>query len=322
MAQVTCNVGQVISSGFFDTGSEIAKGPPYIVCSAGCAAAFDGEFPAGTALVGGKRHYFAQGQYANNGSKCDSGGGPGIPTGDGNAPDPNEAVPPDTCGPGEAAGVVNGKPVCAPDMTQPGDGTTPPKTPEPPKSDDSKSSQTDIETQTNPDGSKTVTTTTTTRNVDGTSTTTKTVDTLNPDGSKRSSSSTTTGSGVTKEAEDKDKDKKAEKCEKNSSDTGCGGDPKAVDSNGLYTKKEATVKGALESAAATLRGSPIGAAVTGFFVVGSGGTCPTATAMIPFLERTITLDFYCTSFATNALLLLRIVLLLIASWMAFRIAIE
>ncbi|PLC06015.1 hypothetical protein CY658_02900 [Variovorax sp. RO1] len=207
-------------------------------------------------------------------------------------------------------------------MTQPGDGTTPPKTPEPPKSDDSKSSQTDIETQTNPDGSKTVTTTTTTRNVDGTSTTTKTVDTLNPDGSKRSSSSTTTGSGVTKEAEDKDKDKKAEKCEKNSSDTGCGGDPKAVDSNGLYTKKEATVKGALESAAATLRGSPIGAAVTGFFVVGSGGTCPTATAMIPFLERTITLDFYCTSFATNALLLLRIVLLLIASWMAFRIAIE
>lgn len=319
--QANCTPGRTISSGFFDAGGEIAKGPPYIVCSLGCAAAFDGEFPAGSALVQGKKHYFAKGSYATNGSKCDSGGGPGVPTGDGNAPSPNDAVPPDNCAPGEAPGVVNGKAVCAPDMSQPGDGTKPPATPDPPKSDDKKTSETTSETTTNADGSKTTTTTTTTKNVDGTSSTTKTVRTTNPDGSLRSESTSTSGSAVTKEAE-KEGDKKAEKCEKNSSDTGCGGDPKAVDPNGLYTKKEATLKGALEGAAAKLNSSPVGAAVTGFFVVGGGGSCPSTSATIPFLEQSITLDFYCTSFAANALVLLRAVLLLIASWMAFRIAIE
>ncbi len=319
---VTCTPGQTISGGYFDAGSEVAKGPPYIVCSKGCAAAFDGEFPAGSALIQGKKHYFAKGTYSNTGSNCDSGGGPGIPTGDGNAPSPNDAVPPDSCGPGEAAGVVNGKPVCAPDMSQPGDGTKPPVTPEPPKSDDKKTSETTSETVSNADGSKTTTTTTTTKNVDGTSTTSKTVRTTNSDGTLRSESTITTGSGVTKEAEKEGEDKKAEKCEKNSSDTGCGGDPKAVDANGLYTKKEATVKGALEGAAAKLNRSPVGAAVTGFFVVGGGGSCPSTSANIPFLDKTFTLDFYCSSFAANAFMLLRAVLLLIASWMAFRIAIE
>ena len=207
-------------------------------------------------------------------------------------------------------------------MSQPGDGTKPPATPEPPKSDDKKTSETTSETVSNADGSKTTTTTTTTKNVDGTSTTSKTVRTTNSDGTLRSESTTTTGSGVTKEAEKEGEDKKAEKCEKNSSDTGCGGDPKAVDANGLYTKKEATVKGALEGAAAKLNGSPVGAAVTGFFVVGGGGSCPSTSANIPFLDKTFTLDFYCTSFAANAFMLLRAVLLLIASWMAFRIAIE
>ncbi len=321
--QANCTAGQTISGGYFDAGSEIAKGPPYIVCSKGCAAAFDGEFPAGSALVQGKKHYFAKGSYATNGSKCDSGGGPGVPTGDGNAPSPNDAVPPDSCAPGEAAGVVNGKPVCAPDMSQPGDGTKPPATPDPPKSDDKKTSETTSETTTNADGSKTTTTTTTTKNVDGTSTTTKTVRTTNPDGTLRSESTTTTGSGVTKEAE-KEGDKKAEKCEKNSSDTGCGGDPTKVDGSKLYTKGERTFKGVLVAGKDAMLASPAGAAVAGFFNVAGGGSCPTSEGSFPLFDRTVSFSFdaFCTTMAERVMLAIKGVLMLLATIWAFRSAIE
>lgn len=208
-------------------------------------------------------------------------------------------------------------------MSQPGDGTKPPATPDPPKSDDKKTSETTSETTTNADGSKTTTTTTTTKNVDGTSTTTKTVRTTNPDGTLRSESTTTTGSGVTKEAE-KEGDKKAEKCEKNSSDTGCGGDPTKVDGSKLYTKGERTFKGVLVAGKDAMLASPAGAAVAGFFNVAGGGSCPTSEGSFPLFDRTVSFSFdaFCTTMAERVMLAIKGVLMLLATIWAFRSAIE
>jgi hypothetical protein len=318
--QANCTPGQAVRGGFFDAGATIAKGPAYIVCNNGCASAFDGEFPSGSALVGGTKHYFAKGSYSMTGSKCDSGGGVGVPSGAGNAPTATDGVPADTCAPGEAAGVVNGKSVCAPDMSAPGAGNQPAPTPDQPKSDDKTTTESASQTVTNADGSKTTTTTTTVKNVDGTSTTTTTTGTVNADGSPRSSSSTTSGSGVTKAADEKAK----EKCEKNSSDTGCGGDPSQVSAGGLYTKKQKTFQSVLVSGRDAMSASPAGAAVSGFFDVSGGGSCPVSNGSFSLFGKSIAFAFdgFCTDMASRVMLAIKGVLLLLASVWAFRAAIE
>lgn len=314
LPSVTCNAGQTVNSGYYDAGTNIAGGPPAVTCQGGCTAVFDGTFPGGSAMVGGVKHYFAKGKYVNFGSKCDSGNGVGIAGGPGNAPAAVADVPPDSCGPGKVMGTVNDKPVCA----DAGNGTTTPTPNTPETSTDSKKEETTSNTTTNPDGSKTTTTTTTSTGVDGGKTIKTTTTVVNADGTPRSSTTTETGAEVKKEAEEQER----EKCDKNAADEGCGGDPAEVEASGLYTKKEKTIASIFEGAKTTLQASPVGSATANFFTVSGGGSCPTATWNIPYLRTSVQMDAFCTPSALNMLLVIKGCLLLVASFMAFRIAVE
>lgn len=109
-------------------------------------------------------------------------------------------------------------------------------------------------------------------------------------------------------------------CDINPSAEGCGGQGAAIGE--LYAKKDKTVGQALKKATDALQASPVGSAVGGFFTVGSGGSCPTASATIPFLNKVVTFDMFCTTFAGQMFIIVKAVLLMLATWMAFRIAID
>lgn len=312
--QAACTFGRTVSSGFFDYGSQVSGAPPSLVCTGGCAAVFLGEVPAGSALVSGTKHYFAKGEYQTTGGTCTESSGNAEPP---SSPD----VPPDSCGPNQIKGLMNGKTTCVwqQDSTPgAGDSGKPAPTNEPDKgSNPPTSSTTTNNTVTNNNGSTTTTSTTVVNNGNGTQTTTTTTTNKDPNGNVTgtSTSSETTG----KQTDDQ---VKKDKCEKNSSDEGCGGKPKDISGGGLYTPKEATVKGVLEGARDTLSASPVGAAVAGFFSVSGGGSCPRSSGTIPWINATVSIDAFCTDFAALAFLIIRGALLVIAGWMAFRVAID
>lgn len=108
-------------------------------------------------------------------------------------------------------------------------------------------------------------------------------------------------------------------CEANPSAAGCGGNPAGVGQ--LYTGKGKTWEQVIGTFRDSLMASPIGMGVGGFFTVALGGTCPTWTWSIPFVNATATLDMFCTSMANTVFLAIRAVLLVIAGWFAFRVAI-
>lgn len=109
-------------------------------------------------------------------------------------------------------------------------------------------------------------------------------------------------------------------CDINPSAQGCGGEGAAI--GDLYAKKDKTVAQVLTKAKNDLQSSPLGSSVTNFFNVGGGGTCPNVTAAIPFINKTITIDTFCTSMAAQMFVVIKAVLLMLATWMAFRIAID
>lgn len=109
-------------------------------------------------------------------------------------------------------------------------------------------------------------------------------------------------------------------CDINPSAVGCGGDGAAI--GDLYAKKDKTVAQALTKAKDALQASPLGSSVAGFFNVSAGGSCPQTSANIPFLNKTIVIDAWCTNFAANMFGIVKAVLLMLATWMAFRVAID
>ena len=109
-------------------------------------------------------------------------------------------------------------------------------------------------------------------------------------------------------------------CQENSSAEGCGGEGAGI--GDLYTKKEKTVQQVLNKAREDLSGSPLGTSVGGFFNVSAGGSCPTVSGNIPLLNATFTFDAFCTPLAAQMFAVLRGVLLMLAAWMAFRVAID
>lgn len=311
-APVVCTVGTTLSSGYYDSGTSIAGGPPAAVCNNGCLSTFDGTFPTGSSMVDGVKHYYAKGSYNGVGFNCNSGNGVGQAGGAGNAPAPVGAVPPDSCSAGKVMGQVNGQNVCV----TPGDGTSTPPKADPPTSTDSTGTTSSSTTVANPDGSTTTTTTTVATGVDGSKTTTVTTATTSADGKTTTTGSTTTGAVPTKDAG------KNTACQDNPASSGCGGDPSPVDGAGLYTAKDKTVASVLTNAKNTLTASGLGSAVGGFFNVSGGGGCPSTAWNIPYLNKTVTVDTWCSSFAVNAYSVIRGVLLMVAGFMAFRIAIE
>lgn len=109
-------------------------------------------------------------------------------------------------------------------------------------------------------------------------------------------------------------------CDTNSSAEGCGGEGAAIGE--LYTKKDKTVGQVLTKAKNDLQSSPLGSSVTNFFNVGGGGSCPSISGTVPYVNATFTFNAYCGDTASKLFLILRTVLLMVATWAAFRIAID
>ena len=118
-----------------------------------------------------------------------------------------------------------------------------------------------------------------------------------------------------------DEEGEKDDCEKNPFGEGCGGDPKNPDGK-LYTEKSKTFSSVLQSAKSDLANSPIGSSTSNFFSVSSGGSCPSISGAIPGFNASFEFNAFCSPMAGNLLAVLRGVLILVATFFAFRIAIE
>lgn len=320
-----CRLLDVASSGYFDAGKSTAGGPSIMACVGGCETIFDGEFPAGNSLVNGEKHYYAKGQYLATGRECtapDSDIGKGVPV---------TEIPPDTCAEGYVMGKVSGKNVCSKGGAAPGSDST--SKPDPNKA--TTSTNTEVKKDKDADGNDRETTTVTKKNADGSTTTETTVKVTKGDGNGGTTTNTSTttvttggsgkGSGSGSGSDDGDddgEDSEKGKCEKNSSDEGCGGAAASIDGKTFYTAKEKTFSGIFGKASTDLRASGMGGAFTGFFNVAAGGSCPATTWHVGYVNADVPFDFMCQSWALNGLLMIKTVLLVIATFMAARIALE
>lgn len=331
-ATSACTAGQVASSGYYDVGTSQGNSPVILACTGSCETIFDGTSPAGSALVGGVKHWYAQGSYSTTGNTCtvgSSNAGPDVST------VAEASLPASTCGAGQVLGTVNGVPTCAAG----GAGTGQPSTPTDATvtatqtssvtNADGSVTKTVVTTITYPDGSKETSTTTTTTNTDGSqsSTTTQTgcaggggngtggcPGSTSSGGSSGSGSGSGSGTGTGTDPSQTD-----QPCTANPSAAGCGGTAAAVTSG--YAAKSDTMAGVLGAARDTVLASPAGSAMASFFTVSGGGGCPTWSASVPMLG-TLTINQLCSEWAGTALLGLRTALLLVASFFAFRVAFE
>lgn len=272
----------------------------------------------------GEKHYYAKGEYIQTGQQCTGSAesvGQGIPV---------TEIPPDKCGPGQVMGKVNDKNVC----TKSGADGSPSTKPDD-KKDQSSTTKTVVKDK-DGEGNDRETTTTVKKNADG-STTTETTTTITKGNGSGGTTTTTTSSTVTtggvagsggkgesggKDDGKDDGDKEKGKCEKNSSDEGCGGAAANVDGKTFYTAKEKTFGDVLSKASTDLKASGIGAAFTGFFNVSAGGACPASVWHVGYINVDVPFDYMCQAWVFDALLVIKGVLMLVASVMAFRIAFE
>lgn len=113
-------------------------------------------------------------------------------------------------------------------------------------------------------------------------------------------------------------------CQQNPSAAGCGGTPGGTNAGDLYTAKGRTMQQVLGDAKNNLQQSPLGGAVGNFFSVAGGGRPPVSSGSISIFGRTVALNFdiWSTSFATNVLAIVKTVLMVVAAFMAFRIAVD
>lgn len=310
VCEPACSRGQTVSSGYYPLSGAGAN-PSLIGCKGGCMASFDGTSPAGNSVENGQKVWYAKGKFVNTGAKC---------TEAANA-DPTKAVPasmdqpaPPTCGPNQQKGEVNGKVVC---VTESGDLKDP--TTETKEQSSTKVEKTET---TNPDGSKTTTETTTKVDDKGHKEVTVVRTTVAPDGSVSTETETTgtkNPNAPDKGGDGEEGEEKGE-CEKNPSAAGCGGEAAPVGE--LYAPKDKTLSGVLGGARDAFASSPVGSAASNFFSVSGTAACPIWTGTIPYIEAELRIDQFCTPFAAAALAMLKGVILLLASFFAFRIAVE
>lgn len=236
----------------------------------------------------------------------------GAVCGDAPATDAEPESKDDKC-PGGFAGTVNGEEKCIP--AEPDKGIEGVKTG---SSTDANGTKHDTKETTKCEGTvcTTTTTTTSTTTTGSTSTSTTSVtssladkcakDPSNPVCKKTNGAQGATGS--------------PEGCAANSSGEGCGGSAAGIGE--LYTGKEETVEGIMNKASTDLKATAIGSAVNGFFTINAGGSCPAMVWNVPYLNATVTLPNLCSELAVNMFAVMRGVLLLIAGFMAFRIAVD
>jgi hypothetical protein len=355
----SCKSGNIDSVGYFDGGTsyvpggeDVSGGPPSTACNNGCLVAFSGVFPSGSAVVDGVKHWYAAGAYTETGSSCS--GSSNMPAG--SVSDPSGSV---SCSNGQVTGTVNGTTVCVdPGSTSPSDSASSPSgaasSPSGAASSPSdtasapSSTASDSGGSTSGGGSSNSGSTSSSSNPSdaasqpssaasgagssssggstsgggtsggsggsgGSGTGTGTGSNGGSSGSG-SSSSGASGSSSTSSSDNP--------CTANPMASGCGGDPASVDPSSIYSSKGRTFAQVLSDAQGRLMGSGIGAAVTGFFSVSDGGSCPSYKGSIPFLNAEVDFSFFCSDFVINALGILKTVLLVCAGFFAFRIAIE
>lgn len=109
-------------------------------------------------------------------------------------------------------------------------------------------------------------------------------------------------------------------CQTNPSAKGCGGEGAAV--GDLYAGKGVTVQSILDQAVTDLKGSGIGGAVGGFFTVSGGGSCPPLVWNVSYVNATVSLPSLCSDTANTIYAVLQGVLLVVAGFVAFRVAID
>jgi len=310
----TCTGQSVATQGYFDIGTTSTGKPALIACSGDCEVFFDGSSPAGSALVGGVKHWYAEGTYYRTGSPCAGSSGP-TTTQVTSTPD----LPADTCAAGQVAVELNGQPVCVSQSTGAASSPT---------TSDTTTTETSS-TVTNPDGSTTKTTTTTTTYPDGSrSITTKSettppggtsptstsegTQTYGPPGSQAHTGGQTGGEGTAEE----------DPCTANPSAAGCGGSPAAI--GALRTDGTRTIGDALDDFKTGMQGTPLGGVMSSFFTVTFGTSCPTYSWALPSLmgNAVVTVDQFCASWWQDMLPFIRAAVLLGFGWLAFRIMVD
>jgi hypothetical protein len=90
----------------------------------------------------------------------------------------------------------------------------------------------------------------------------------------------------------------------------------------LYEKKTLTVNQVFTDFKTGITAAPVYSSLSNYLNVGSvgGGSCPSWSLSIPYLETSISIDQFCSSAARNMLLIAKSVLLLVAAFCAFRVA--
>lgn len=288
----SCDASGVANAGF---DLAIAKG-----AATGCFSGCEVQHGSGAYDVLKDGSHSAQATYT--GWAC-AGTGVGAPsTADGQPqPDSSQLDPtkkhPPKCGSGE--GVItssSGNVLCLPAGT-PNTST--------PKVESSK------KTETFPDSSTktTETTKTTDPNTGATSTSTTSTSTGGQSGEAGTTSSTENGTG---KDGDGDGDGDGE-CDPTLHF--CGGP--ATDK--LYTKKEKTMESVFQQFKTTISGSGLGSATTGFFNVSApGGSCPSWSVQVPYLNVTLSgADIFCGGAILAALQGAGAVMLALATYIAF-----
>jgi hypothetical protein len=294
--------GQVHSSGYFDIGTSPTNRIANYACSGSCGMIFSGSSPAAKSVVGGVTHYYAQGIYQYTGAPetCDPSNTP---------PGATVQVPPDSCGPGQFGGTVNGVFKCY-DSSGVEAPTTTPKTTQNSKNET-------VTDTTNPDGSTTRTTTTT--NTDGSTT----VTTQNyPAGSPppvvpTSSTETTT----------EQQDEEAAFCADNPDSPICKqSDVLTPDVPELYTKDDSgdTFGSVLTAFSNGIKASPAISAASNFFnITVPSGSCAGLDGTLDLMGQPLTINmsqYLCSPDAEAIYTLLAIGVMIGAVWLAFTIA--
>lgn len=215
---------------------------------------------------------------------------------------------PIACPAGTSQGTIGTKTACLPSSTSETTTTTNPD-----------GSKTETTTTTNPDGSKTETTTTKDAggNVIGTTTTQYPA----PGAPGGSGSSGTPGAGGEPQGGDdrlKECVENPEACEDGGGQFGAG----APDSSELFRRDDqVSFAGKLSKFRQDMSVTEVGQAVSGYFAVAAGGTCPTWSADIPFLQTTITIDYWCRPEMAAGMAVMKGAVLVAFGFLAFRFAV-
>ena len=222
-------------------------------------------------------------------------------------------------------GTINGVTVCtnkAPQSTTTGS-----------KESTTTTTTTDSNGNTSSESSSTRTDTTTTRNPDGSTTTTTTTTTTHPDGSTSSSTTSTTttgkgggsgsgsgsgigggsGSGSGNGSGDGEWGEEEEKAPGEAAGTG-----------DLYTKNSRTITDSFNDFTNQVKGAPFYQAASNFFTISvPGGGCSGLSGSVSFMGRSVSInmtEYFCGSSAQIVYNALSVGLLVVATWLAFKIA--